>query len=198
MNLNVIWFTLDDGLTNHTFFGTEGTINQTFWDSLDDGLITIIFYANDSIGNLGFSQVNIFKDISSPLITIINPIQGEIYKEVPPNYKIEISELNLDSIWYTLNDGLISISISEFNGTIDEIIWTQSANGQIIIRFYANDTLGNIGTSSITIFKEVSHTEPTPFIPGMNPLINLFVYISMTVLIVWYIKKKRIIKKFGN
>jgi len=42
------WYTMDNGITNYTFFGLIGDINQTVWDIKESGIITIIFF----LGNL--------------------------------------------------------------------------------------------------------------------------------------------------
>jgi parallel beta-helix repeat protein len=65
--LDKMWYTVDGGLTNITFF-TNGTIDQHRWESLWDGLgqgdiITLIFYANDTFGHLGFDSVELKKEI---------------------------------------------------------------------------------------------------------------------------------------
>ena len=63
------WYTLDGGITN-TSFSSNGIINQTRWNDIVNGSVIITFYANDSLGNIGFSEVYIYKDIIAPSITI--------------------------------------------------------------------------------------------------------------------------------
>lgn len=60
--INSTWYTLDGGLTNYTFSGLTGTINQTAWEEQEPGLITLTFYAEDEEGNVGFKAVNVIKE----------------------------------------------------------------------------------------------------------------------------------------
>ncbi|MFX1478113.1 MAG: WD40 repeat domain-containing protein [Promethearchaeota archaeon] len=82
--INKTWYTIDDGLINYTFSGSTGFINQTAWDTLDDGILTIRFYANDSLGNVGFKDVQISKDTVIPDISILSPFEDEIFGTISP------------------------------------------------------------------------------------------------------------------
>ncbi len=67
INLNSTWYTLDDGITNTTFTELEGIIDQTLWWNMPIGLVTIRFYAEDVVGNVGYSEVVVIKDIIEQL-----------------------------------------------------------------------------------------------------------------------------------
>ena len=71
VNLNEIWYTLSDGLVNITC-GTLGQINQDYWNALPPGAYTLRFYANDLLGNEGFTDIIIIK--RDPTIPGFNPI----------------------------------------------------------------------------------------------------------------------------
>ena len=64
-NFNSSWYTVDGGLTNVTFTGITGVIDETLWDSLSRGTITIRFYAKDDVGNIGYSTVHVVKNSPS-------------------------------------------------------------------------------------------------------------------------------------
>jgi len=155
-NLDTMWYTLDDGINNITFTDLTGTINQTEWNKVENGSLTIIFYVNDTLGNLGFIKLNIYKDISKPLIIINVPSQDQFYGEDAPQYKITIVEGNLDTMWYTLNDGIINITFTALTGTINQTEWNKVENGSLTIIFYVNDTLGNLGFIKLNIYKDIS------------------------------------------
>ncbi|MFX0167246.1 MAG: DUF2341 domain-containing protein, partial [Candidatus Hodarchaeota archaeon] len=72
-NLDLIWYSLDGGVSNSTPVTTIGTIDQTMWSSQSDGNVTIRFYANDTMGNLNYTEVLVGKDVAAPLITITEP-----------------------------------------------------------------------------------------------------------------------------
>ncbi|MFX1323121.1 MAG: ABC transporter substrate-binding protein [Promethearchaeota archaeon] len=57
-----MWYTLDGGLTNYTFYELSGTINQTAWEEQESGVVTITFYAEDEEGNVGSEAVNVIKE----------------------------------------------------------------------------------------------------------------------------------------
>lgn len=60
---DIMWYTIDHGITNITFTSLIGFINETAWDSASEGPITIIFYTNDSRGYIGKAEVQIIKEI---------------------------------------------------------------------------------------------------------------------------------------
>jgi len=64
-SLESYWYSLNDGLTNHTISELSGAINQVVWDFLSDGHLTLRFYAKDEAGNVGQSSVTITKRSTS-------------------------------------------------------------------------------------------------------------------------------------
>jgi len=153
-NLESTWYTIDGGLTNITFIGLTGTINQAEWDKLFNGSVNLTFYANDSAGNIGSAGVLIYKDINIPQITINTPLENEFFGSIAPNFDISIIESNLHSRWYTLDGGLTNITFIGLTGTINQTEWNKFGEGAITITFYANDTTGNIGHADVTINKD--------------------------------------------
>ncbi|MHA2183236.1 MAG: hypothetical protein ACXAAH_17590 [Promethearchaeota archaeon] len=142
-------------MTNYTFIGSTGTINQAAWNGEANGTVTIRFYANDSAGNVFWQEITVRKDIISPVITINLPIGGQIFNETSPPYNISITEPHFDSAWYTLDNGVTNTTFITLTGSISQSIWDILPNGNYTIRFYANDTLGNIGFSDVTVEKKV-------------------------------------------
>jgi parallel beta-helix repeat protein len=59
--LDSAWYTLDNGVTNATFTGLFGYINQEIWNSVLDGPVIIRFYARDIFGNERSEEVTIIK-----------------------------------------------------------------------------------------------------------------------------------------
>ena len=184
-NLDTMWYTLDNGLTNTTST-KNGTISQTLWDTVSNGTVTWTFYANDSAGNIGFAEVTIRKDAYAPIITINNPQDSDIIGATAPNFDISIDEPDLDKTWYSLNGGT-NIIFTEFTGTINQDLWDALSDGNVIIRFYANDSAGNIGFQEVTVVKTISQPSP-PGIPGYNILLLIGIASTITVIIV----KKRL------
>jgi parallel beta-helix repeat protein len=184
-NLDKVWYSLN-GSTNVTFTGLTGTVNQTLWDALHEGNVVIKFYANDSIGNIGFSEVTIRKDINAPIITINTPQNNVVVGAIAPNFNISIEEPNLEKVWYSINSGT-NITFTGLTGTINQALWDALPEGDVVIKFYANDTLGRIGFQEVTVVKEITQPSP-PGISGYNLLFLLGIISAVTIIII----KKRL------
>ena len=126
------------------------------------------------------------------MVTIISPEIGDIFGADPPIYSIDVVSANLDTIWYTIDNGATNMTISELMGVIDEAEWDDQPDGYITIRFYANDTLGGESTALVIVTKDTSTPEIPPGIPGANLLVMyLMLFIGIPILI-WH--RKKIIK----
>ena len=189
LNLDTAWYTLDNGVTNITFSGQTGTIDQTEWDKQSDGAVQIRFYANDSVGNNGYTDRLINKDTLNPIITIASPISGGVFYELPPEFNITVDDLNLDSTWYSIDGGLTTFIITETTGFIDSTAWNEASIGAVTLRFYARDMAGNEIYQEVVVLKRTS--EVPPEIPGFN-LPMLFTVLGLITIISIKIKKNKI------
>ncbi len=106
-------------------------------------------------------------DIFPPIITIISPESNEVFGNSAAEFIIEIDEIYLNTTWYTIS-GLSDIFIFTDNGSIDQTIWDNLSDGNYTITFYANDTAGNIGFTSVTVEKDTTAPEITITSPGDN------------------------------
>ncbi|MFX0178974.1 MAG: hypothetical protein ACFE78_02220 [Candidatus Hodarchaeota archaeon] len=191
-DLASMWYTLDDGLTNLTITESTGIIDETIWNSAPSDQITIKFYAKDTLGNIGYAEVVIEKDATAPTIQVNTPSDNDIFGYNPPNYIISITDTNLDSMWYTLDNGITQIPLFAFTGTIDQTEWDKKGNGAVTIRFYANDTLGNSGYTEVIVTKDlidptvniISPNENEVF--GNNPPIFEIIIIESNLDLMWY------------
>jgi hypothetical protein len=189
--LDTIWYTLDGGTTNYTITDLTGTFNHLAWEALSEGSLTIRFYANDTAGNIGSAAVTVKKDISAPVITIIFPLPDSIFGLVAPNYNISINELDLDTIWYTLDGGITNYTITDLTGTFNHTAWEALSEGSVTIRFYANDTAGNIGFIDVEVIIEISEDlDDLPIISFGNYYI-LFTFITILSFIIFEKRKKK-------
>ncbi len=154
-NLNTTWYTLDNGLNNYTFLGTLGIIDQDAWDACDNGTVTLGFYTNDTVGNIAFKEVIVRKDNINPVINIIKPEPYDTFGNSTFSYEIHIDEANLHSIWYSFNNGINNYFINQSMGIIDQEFWDLFGNGTVILSFYVNDSVGNLGLSQVMIRKNI-------------------------------------------
>ncbi|MFX0026846.1 MAG: hypothetical protein ACFE8M_10555 [Candidatus Hermodarchaeota archaeon] len=188
--LDTTWYTLNDG-PPIIFSGLIGTINQTAWDAIGTDTVSIKFYANNSYGKVNYAEVLVFKDIDEPEILINSPMVDEIFGSVAPSYDIDITEANLDSIWYTIDGGVTNYTITLSSGIINQTAWDTRPYGNVLIRFYAEDLAGNIGFAEVQVEKT---KEEEPAIFGYNLFLILISVIGMTTA-VYLIKLKKIYKK---
>jgi hypothetical protein len=188
-NLDSTWYCLNNGI-NHTIIEMTGIIDQVIWATCGNGSVLIRFYANDTLGNLAYTEVSIRKDIICPDITIIVPIQDGIFGLDAPNFNLLINENNLDQIWYTINH-IISNLPCDISGQIDQNFWDLIADGEVQIEFYANDTLGNINSTQVLIYKDASIPNINIISPTPNQLFgsispDFIVEISGNLDTMWY------------
>lgn len=150
--IDATWYTIDEGFTNYTFAGTTGIINQSAWDLKDYGSFNLTFFANDTAGSIGFMSVAIWKDLNTPLITVNAPIPNQLCGIIAPEFSLTIDEPNLHKKWYSLNGGE-NITFTTEN-QINQMEWDKYGNETIVIRFYANDTVGNMNFIEILVSKD--------------------------------------------
>jgi len=154
-NPDLMWYTLDSGAINITFGSLIGTIDQAEWNKQGNGTVTVKFYARDEGGNVGFAEITVRKDINIPLITINTPITDDLFGPQPPQYDVSVVEPNIDSMWYTLDNGITMIPFSEFTGTIDQTEWDKFGDGIVIIRFYVRDKGDNEAYTEVSVNKDL-------------------------------------------
>lgn len=83
-------------------------------------------------------------------------------------------------MWYTIDGGITKINITLYTDFIDQGVWAAAPIGDVTLRFYARDSLGNIAYSEVIIHKEsVSQREAPPGIPGFD----IFVIIGIISII---------------
>jgi len=109
-----------------------------------------------SLGNIA-----IVKYCKIPEIIINSPQENELFGSIAPNFNISIHEPNLDSTFYTLDDGITNIPFSGLTGIINQMEWDKEPSGEVTIQFYANNTLGKEGYTELTVFKDIENPEIT-------------------------------------
>jgi len=172
----------DDGVNNYW----NNSIIGNYWDNY-----TGVDVNNDGIGDTPYTFQNVtdylpIVDTTAPIIIINIPISLEIFGESAPDFNVEITDILLDKMWYTIDNGVTNITFTS-NGTINQALWDALPEGNVIIRFYASDALGRIGFQEITVVKMISQSNP-PGIPGYNILLLLGIVSTIAVIIV----KKRL------
>ncbi|MHA2266676.1 MAG: beta strand repeat-containing protein [Promethearchaeota archaeon] len=169
--VNTTWYTIVGSASNFTFSGSTGTINESAWDGEGNGTVTIRFYANDTAGNINWEDLIVRKDIESPLITIHSPYPNELFGSAAPGFDVTITESSgVNTTWYTVIGSSTNFTFSGSTGTINESAWDGEGNGTVTIRFYANDTVGNMNWEDITVRKDIESPSITINSPYPNEL----------------------------
>ena len=171
VNLDSIWYSLDGG-ANSTPVSAIGTIDQTMWSLRPNGTVTIRFYANDTLGNLNFTEIIVIKDILEPMLSITAPNNYELFGIMPPNITLSVFDGNLDDVWYQLENASVTTSNYSWTGFILQGIWDQVGNGTVTIKFYANDTIGNLANTEIIVYKDIYVPIITVLIPSSDEVFN--------------------------
>lgn len=195
--LEDMWYTIDDHVNNVLFTNNE-TFDQTLWETIWDSIaemsmIYIIFYANDTIGNLGSNNVSVIKSVA-PVIRIISPSEDVIFGAVAPNFTVEVIDSNLESMWYSVDGGLTNFIFST-NGSISQSLWDSLPEGGVLIRFYANDSLGNLVFEQVHVFKEIPTSSPTIGIDFISNGLILLIAVAGSII---YIISARLKRKRKN
>ena len=125
-------------------------------------------------------------DTTAPTIIIKTPISLEVFGENAPDFNVEITDVLLDIMWYTIDNGVTNTTFTS-NGTINQALWSVLLEGNVTIKFYAKDTAGNIRFQEVTVVKTISQPTP-PGIPGYNIFLLLGIVSTMAAIII----KKRI------
>lgn len=135
-NLQACWYSLDNGINNVTI--TCG--NNATGLASNEGSNTWRVYANDSAGNENSSSVTFFKDTIIPIITVTSP-QNTTY--INATILINFTADSYQALWFFNGTG---------NTTYVSPVYVTASQGSNTYIFYANDTLGNLNSTSITFF----------------------------------------------
>jgi len=162
-NIDTIWYNIE-GFPTDFIIEENSTIDFPTWDLLPNGSVEVTFYANDTAGNIGFKVLTVYKDIYDPVITINYPIELDIFGLNSPEFELFIEESNPESIWFSIDGGVLNYSFSG-NGSIESNIWDLIDNGTFYLTFYANDSAGNIGEVSLILRKD----EIAPVLEILSP-----------------------------
>jgi parallel beta-helix repeat protein len=134
-----------DEAVNAWWYSLDGGANVTFMPDIilpgqKNGQHEITVWANDTWGNLGSTTVHFaVNDITPPVITMISPENTTYNGSIVP---LDVSaDEAVDTWWYSLDGGgnVTFVPGASLKGL---------ANGQHNITVWANDTNGNIGSSS--------------------------------------------------
>ncbi len=95
-------------------------------------------------------------DDLKPVITINSPSNSTNHT-VAPTFSITITDRSpIDKRWYSVNNGTEwsqKIFFTATSVTINETLWNSLNNGSVLVRFYANDSIGHMNYKDALINK---------------------------------------------
>jgi len=161
-NITVYLFNSTRSLLNTTTTATSPNfINFT---SLASGLYYFNSTARDAAGNSNSTEtrnVTISYDFINPLILVVYP-QNTTYSINVSALNYTVSDANLQACWYSINGGQANVTVICGNN-VTNLTSTEGSNTWTI---WANDTIGNRNSSSVTFGKDTGKPQ------WSNPLKN--------------------------
>lgn len=171
---------------NHSisFSGTSGVVSYLIPGAQlgTPGGYTCKFYASDLAGNSNVTSVNFdVNDVTAPVITIVSP-DNLTYNDVNVSASITVSE-NASLAWYSLN-GSANVSMGNTSLMAWEAVLINLSNGGYNIIFYANDSSGNIGVSTMVYFSvNVTAPDSVPPVITIDTISNATYYTSTNLVL---------------
>ena len=140
------------------------------WTSLNDGIYYYNVTINDYAVNSNYTETRkITIDDTPPTISITYPIHLDSYNNGTNfwiNYTISDNLIGTDSCWYTNDSGTNNFSI-----TCGQNFTQNLSDGEITYIVYSNDSLGNIGSDTVTF----TISSVVPSISLKYPTANLWI-----------------------
>jgi SepF-like predicted cell division protein (DUF552 family) len=159
---------LIDGSQNGSMTVSGSTANKTFTFS-QPGTYTLAANCTDAAGNSRKNDTTVtILDITPPIVTILSPLTT-IYNYTNVSVSLNASDnVALGSFWFSYNDSLGNQSANISWSSIIDVQFDD--NTTITLVAYANDTSGNVGSSSVTFTINVSAPPDilAPSISNMN------------------------------
>jgi len=157
LSLHEIWYS--NGTVNIMLSNSvEKMLNKSIWNHFsDEGVFYLYIYAKDTNSNVDNKILKLYKDVKVPIITLTGINEFDLFKNSPPNINVNVIDKYLNTIWYSLENESGIPLVYSWQGSITQEAWDSVDNGIVTIKFYANDTAGNVGSKSIRVRKNMEN-----------------------------------------
>ncbi|MFC1800678.1 PQQ-binding-like beta-propeller repeat protein, partial [Nanoarchaeota archaeon] len=176
-NLNTCWYSNDTMSVNTTLAGCANITDITW----SEGQHNVTIWVNDSIGNVNSSSVMFSIDSIIPAISITAPSNNTNTIDYGLDITYTVSDTNLDTCWYS-NDSMSVNTTLAGCANITDLTWSEEQHD---ITIWANDSYGNLNSSSVTftinpIIPTLNFTSPTPANNTIQSETNVEINVSIT------------------
>jgi lysophospholipase L1-like esterase len=156
---NYVWFTNSSG-QNESYT----TPVYRIWN---EGSNTIYAYANDSAGNVNSTSVIFNVDTTAPIVNIVRPTDGGTFgynESIELNFSV--SDAHSTNCWYNLDNSANKTIANCINTTFN------TTNGAHVLRLYANDSLGNVGSDEVNFSVDIGSPTISLISPAASTYLN--------------------------
>jgi len=166
-NLTLNLYNSAGSLMNTTFSVLQNIFVEYF---LADGTYSFNASASDITNKINYSETRtVTIDTQNPNIKITNPTNNS--KKTTNTFDIfyTISDLTLQSCWWTRDDGLTNTTII-CGINITTAVWDQ---GNTLVAIYVNDSFNNLNSSSVSFLVDSIKPQVTIVSPANNSKFNI-------------------------
>jgi parallel beta-helix repeat protein len=180
----------DNGTLNSWDNGSIGN----YWDDYsgadtdDNGIGDTPYLISGSSGSMDNFPIYDDGPDDQITITIHQPVVLATYGTIAPEFNITLIGTDVDTTWYSFDSGVTNIIFTGLTGTLDQTEWNKLHDGVITIRFYANNSAGQVFFKDVTIIKDTSII--TPGIPSMSVFLIVPITIMVVIILTFQFKKK--------
>jgi len=174
--------------------------NQT-WGTLDnDEAYAIITDAEENVylagyTDLGGSNYDAFLvkfTHVAPILEIRAPLAGNAFNSDAPRFNVVITDTELNASWYAVNATETNHSFVQSQlTTVNRTDWNSLSDGMVLLRFWANNTQGDVGFADVLIQKDTS----VPYFMWIVFITSIAIITSAIFGIILYTKKRRFLRK---
>lgn len=147
-----------------------------------EGRYNLTVFANDTTGNINDSENSYFvanaQDTTAPLVSIVYP-QNQSYNTNVSKLNYTVSDnVALSSCWYSLNDGATNTTLTCGNN----LTGLTSIEGSNSWSVWANDTTGNLNSTSVSFSINTSTANNLPYVVLNEPTNGTILSVNYTLL----------------
>ncbi len=174
-NLDKFWYSLDNKITNISFYSSSGVISQSEWDKYSHGPVQINFYVNDSFNQMDYDVVTVNKDLNAPTTSIYFVPYSGVNVVLPATIfsliATDNSESGVSTIRYRIDSSGWILYVGAFT-------LASFASGLYTITYQSIDDVGNIETENYLVI-ELYFPSPQPDPPNFIPFLLIGVGVGI-------------------